>query len=100
MLCVRRTRGTWKTAALRHALVGRRSDPEIAFAAMAQDHRALEYAATQLKGDRGFVLAAVTQEAHALQYAKQELRTDREVVLVAVFMGTLKNPVELVIALD
>ena len=51
---------------------------------VAQDGRALEYAAAELKGDREIVLAAVAQQSHALEYAAAELKRDREIVLVAV----------------
>ena len=44
---------------------------------VAQDGKALQYAAAELKGDREIVLAAVARTGSALKYAAAELRSHR-----------------------
>jgi len=64
--------------------VPRKSNRDIALAAVHQSGDALRYASAELQGDREVVLAAVRQYGDALRHASSELQANREVVLAAV----------------
>ena len=75
--------------ALRYASAELRADRQIVLAAAHQNERALVYASAELKADREVMLAAVHQNGHALEHASPELRADRQVVLAAVYQKPL-----------
>jgi len=53
-----------------------KSDREVVLAAVSQDGKALEYAATELQSDRKVVLAAVSTDMNALLFAGDDLLHD------------------------
>ena len=54
---------------------------------VAQDGRALEYAAAELKADKEIVATAVAQDGRALQYAAAELKADKDATNGVVTVG-------------
>lgn len=69
--------------ALEFAATELQMDSEVARLAVQQDGSALEFAPEALRADRELVLEAVSSECSALQFAAEHLRADPEVVLTA-----------------
>lgn len=55
------------------------ADKKLVLLAVAQNGRALDYAAPALKNDKEVVMAAVAQNGIALVEASEELQSDKEV---------------------
>ncbi|CAK9100888.1 unnamed protein product [Durusdinium trenchii] len=68
---------------LRHATEHLRDDESVAYAAVAQTWRALEFVSARLKGDEDLVDLAFQQEGLALQHAAPQLRAAPLVVMRA-----------------